>query len=443
MQPELWDPVTAVLRDLPEWEAKNGRTLVPLRFEPAQSYFIVFRKKLPASEIPLARYNFLHADVLSEVAGPWEVSFDPRWGGPGKPVRFTALEDWTRRPEPSIRYFSGTAVYRTRFDLAASSSPWLDLDLGVVRQLARVKINGKDLGVVWCAPWRVSIPAGLLKPLGNELEIEITNVWANRLIGDEQEPPDCQWLPGHMGHGGYLKEFPEWFVQGKPRPSKGRYCFTTWNYFTKDSPLVSSGLLGPVRIVRLDYKRPAEDAPAAAPPRGRIVSRKNSNVTIRLFEDDASSAAFEDDVARQGLVPCGKVVEDQPAHDGGGSDANAVINGTTLNGAGGDETENDGKTFRGYGRGSSLVFHLDLSKSPAGYDISEIRTFAGHADGRASQNYTVFISLASAPGEFKKLANVAVVSAGGATELRLEPRKGRLLDNGAGCRAQRSGRGAV
>jgi len=77
----------------------------------------------------------------------------------------------------------------------------------------------------------------------------VTNVWANRLIGDEQEPADCVWMPGHMGFGGFLKEFPDWFLKGALRPAKKRLAFTTWNYFTKVSPLEPSGLLGPVRVL--------------------------------------------------------------------------------------------------------------------------------------------------------------------------------------------------
>ena len=254
-QPELWDPVTAAMRDLPEFEVKDGRTIVPLQFDAAQSFFIVFRRELPPGRPP-ALSNFPRLSAVAEIAGPWEVAFDPKWGGPDNPVAFAALADWTKRPEPGIKYFSGTAVYRKTFDVApAKLAAPLELDLGVVRGLARVKVNGKDLGVVWCAPWSVRIPSGLLEAGGNQLEIEITNVWANRLIGDEQEPPDCQWLPGYEGHGGFLKEFPEWFVEGRPRPSKGRYCFTTWNYFTKNSPLVSSGLLGPVRVLEENWTR--------------------------------------------------------------------------------------------------------------------------------------------------------------------------------------------
>ena len=84
----------------------------------------------------------------------------------------------------------------------------------------------------------------------NQLVVEVTNVWANRLIGDEQEPADQTWLPGHLDkNSGYLKEFPDWFLNKQPRPSTRRYCFTTWTYFTKHSPLIPSGLLGSVRII--------------------------------------------------------------------------------------------------------------------------------------------------------------------------------------------------
>ena len=189
------------------------------------------------------------------ISHPWLVKFDTAWGGPSKPVLFSKLEDWTKRPETGIKYFSGTAVYKTSFDFPVSSyrdkSGNLYLDLGVIKHVARVILNHKDLGVLWTAPWRIKIPGNLLINKNNELQIEVTNVWANRLIGDEQKPPDCEWLPGQYFYdsGKYLKEFPDWFLKKQPRPSKGRYCFTTWNYFTKDSLLVSSGLMGPVRII--------------------------------------------------------------------------------------------------------------------------------------------------------------------------------------------------
>ena len=116
-------------------------------------------------------------------------------------------------------------------------------------RLAARAICGADLGVVWTAPWHADATKAL-RSGENQIEIAVTNVWANRLIGDEQEAPDCIFVPGDVNFkaGDFLKEFPDWFLEGKPRPSKGRFCFTTWNSFTKDSPLESSGLMGPVQI---------------------------------------------------------------------------------------------------------------------------------------------------------------------------------------------------
>lgn len=253
MQPELWDPVTGTMRNLPQFKEQNNTTSLALNFDTAQSYFIVFRTPF-AKIIASKKINFPAFKELLTVKGAWQVKFDATWGGPAKPVIFSALADWTNNEQAGIRYYSGTAVYQKYFDVPASTltgrqTP-LYLELGVVKHIASVKLNNTDLGVVWTAPWKIKIPPGLLKPTRNLLVIEVTNVWANRLIGDEQEPADCEWIPGYISGGNSLKEFPDWFLNKQPRPSKGRYCFTTWNYFTKDSPLISSGLLGPVRVMK-------------------------------------------------------------------------------------------------------------------------------------------------------------------------------------------------
>ena len=108
-------------------------------------------------------------------------------------------------------------------------------------------LNGHDVGTAWCEPYEVFLPPGVVKEGTNALEIEFTNVWANRLIGDEQEPPDCAFAQAPYPGGDYLTRFPDWFKEGmETRPSKGRVCFTDWNYFKKDAKLVPSGLLGPV-----------------------------------------------------------------------------------------------------------------------------------------------------------------------------------------------------
>ena len=252
MQPELWDPVTGSMRLLPQYKNKNGYTSIPLKFAEAQSFFIVFRNKSSQTESTV-RSNFPDLKEAHELKEPWLVQFDSAWGGPAQPVTFDTLWDWITRAEPGIKYFSGTAVYKTVFNvnsnLLNNRTTQFFLDLGSVKCIARVKLNNKDLGVVWTAPWHIQIPQGILQTKSNELIIEVTNVWANRLIGDEQQPEDCKWLPGYIWKGRFLQEFPDWFLKKEPRPSKGRYCFTTWNYFTKDSPLVPSGLIGPVRII--------------------------------------------------------------------------------------------------------------------------------------------------------------------------------------------------
>ena len=166
-------------------------------------------------------------------------------------MTFDKLADWTQRAEPGIKFYSGTAIYTKTFDLPgskrATKEAKLFLDLGAVHALAEVRLNGKNLGVVWTAPWRADISPAV-KAKGNKLEIKVTNVWANRLIGDEQQPADCVFGRGDEGFGGPLKTFPGWLMKGTPRPSSGRFTFTTWNYFTRNSPLAPSGLLGPVTL---------------------------------------------------------------------------------------------------------------------------------------------------------------------------------------------------
>jgi hypothetical protein len=159
-------------------------------------------------------------------------------------VTFETLQDWSKRPEEGIKYYSGKATYRKSFDLptGALSSP-LYLDLGKLKNVAEVRLNGKALGIVWCAPWRVEI-TDAVKAKDNKLEIDVVNLWPNRMIGDEQLPADCEWGSGDWV---LLKRLPDWFVKGQPRTS-GRHTFMTQKPWTKDSHLLESGLLGPVTI---------------------------------------------------------------------------------------------------------------------------------------------------------------------------------------------------
>ena len=251
LNPELWDPLEGTTRGLAGYSVSDGRTSVPLRFEPHRSFFIVFRNAAPPASIvdPAAASaaNFPVPIEIAALEGPWDVAFDPKWGGPEK-ITFESLDDWSRRPEAGIRYYSGTATYAKTFDLpgaaadaAKSGRVWLDL--GTVKNIAGVRLNGRDLGVVWCDPWRIEITE-VVKPAGNRLEIRVANLWPNRLIGDEQEPPDTEYAKG-----GNLARWPDWLLKGEPRPSAGRLAFSTWKHYDKNSPSLPSGLLGPVRFL--------------------------------------------------------------------------------------------------------------------------------------------------------------------------------------------------
>ncbi|MDR2858882.1 MAG: glycosyl hydrolase, partial [Mediterranea sp.] len=237
MKPELWDPVTGTMRALPEYTVNGEQTAIPLQFDVNEGYFIVFRKDVQQAS---SGNNFPEQKQIATLNNPWTVSFDPQWGGP-ESVVFDQLTDWSKNADLGIKYYSGTAVYRQTFDLPQTDKQTLWLDLGNVKNMARVKLNGKNLGVVWTAPWRVDI-TGVVKPKGNQLEIEVVNLWANRLIGDEQLPDD----------GIRDGQFPQWLLDGTPRTS-GRYTFATWKHYRKSSALLESGLLGPVSIINL-YK---------------------------------------------------------------------------------------------------------------------------------------------------------------------------------------------
>ena len=253
-QPELWDPETGAIRELPEFTEKDGRIAVPLHFEPLQSWFVVFRNSnRPAPRDAVVGRNFLPRRERSTLAGPWQVSFDPKWGGPARPVTFDKLEDWSKHADPCIHYYSGTAVYRTTFTNPElpSTNQRLFLDLGALEVMARVQLNGKDCGIAWKPPYRVNI-TDAVRAGSNDLEIAVVNLWINRMIGDEQLPLDANWKDFET-----LLEWPDWFKTGKPRPS-GRYTFSSCRHYRKDSPLVSSGLLGPVTIRTEGLVRPAK-----------------------------------------------------------------------------------------------------------------------------------------------------------------------------------------
>jgi len=182
-----------------------------------------------------------------EIGGPWEVRFDPKWGGPKEPTTFARLSDWKDNADPRIKYYSGTATYRTEFHFNGpgperGKSRVFFLDLGKVAVMAEVRLNGRDLGTLWKPPYCVDV-TDALKSDANELEIRAVNLWINRLIGDEQLPEDSD-----RNANGTLKSWPEWLAGGKPSPT-GRITFTTHRLWNKDDAPVESGLIGPVVLM--------------------------------------------------------------------------------------------------------------------------------------------------------------------------------------------------
>jgi hypothetical protein len=241
-QPELWDPETGRIRALPEFTEREGRISIPLRFEPMQSWFVVFRPESGSPRPAGEARNWVQHRAVQEIRGPWVVRFDPKWGGPKEAVAFATLTDWSKHLEPGIKYFSGTATYSGKFEISDLKSEIL-LDLGAVEVMARVRVNGRDCGVTWKPPYRVDISRAV-RAGENSLEIDVVNLWINRMIGDEQLPLDGNWKDFET-----LLEWPQWFKQGEVRAS-GRYTFTTARHYKKETPLVPSGLLGPVTIQR-------------------------------------------------------------------------------------------------------------------------------------------------------------------------------------------------
>jgi hypothetical protein len=208
---------------------------------PNGSVFIVFKKATGNGKLETgnlggsSKLETGNWKPLMELTGPWTVKFDPKLGGPTKSeiggqrseIVFEKLEDWSLRPEEDIRYFSGTATYRKSFDWSRPGqssdlrSP-IFLSLGVVHNLAQVRLNGHDLGVVWCAPWQVDISKAI-RAGSNDLEIDVVNLWPNRLIGDGKLPPEKRMTQTNIGT----------FYKGQHK-------------------LLPSGLLGPVQLINAE-----------------------------------------------------------------------------------------------------------------------------------------------------------------------------------------------
>jgi hypothetical protein len=219
-QPELWHAETGLSEPV-SYTIADGNTTLPLKLEPWGTVFVVFRKptKTMSAILPAPTET-----ALTTVEGPWPVSFQAGRGAPAT-ATLDNLTSWSENSDPGIRYFSGIGTYTKTIDAQASwfsQGAKLWIDLGDVKNLAEVAVNGKPVGIVWHAPYRVDVTSAL-RPGANEISIKVANAWVNRLIGDQQ-------------------------------PNAEKITFTVIHPYKADSPLLTSGLLGPVVVIKTTNK---------------------------------------------------------------------------------------------------------------------------------------------------------------------------------------------
>jgi hypothetical protein len=258
--PEIWSPDTGTILQQPVYKQWPKRTTVPLQLEPLGSFFVVFRKPVSQTHLispgpginatavtdkqiritafendsyimRISNDRFIEIEIDTvpsalQLTGPWKVFFDKRWGAP-ESVIFKKLKSWTEHANPGIRNYSGTATYKKNFRIPQSwfaKDKKIDLDLGHLWSLGEIKLNGRSLGIVWKPPYRIDITEAA-RPGQNNLEIEITNTWANRLVGDAHLPPDKRFCKTNITYSG------------------------TPGVAWKNIPLRPSGLFGPVQLI--------------------------------------------------------------------------------------------------------------------------------------------------------------------------------------------------
>ncbi len=197
---QLWDPITGKRYAIDTAREEDGRTIVPIAFEDSQSFFVIFQPEADQT-LPLASDFFApkRSVVVADLSRNWSVSFDQNAPanrdfeeGRPKTVQFDALTDWSKSDDAYLRYYSGLGVYEKTFDPDApiDGDASYALEFDSVEVMARVELNGVVLGTAWHAPWRVEVPAELLRDKGNELKITVANLWCNRLIGDASRPAE-------------------------------------------------------------------------------------------------------------------------------------------------------------------------------------------------------------------------------------------------------------
>jgi len=241
---EIWNPYT---KDMNSTTASDS---LSLSIEPYGSRFAIIRPEKSDKPALAVRHRISETDISSG----WMVEF-PEVGT----VDADTLFQWNNSANDGIRYFSGTAKYSKTVRIPSRNMPQgserMILSLGDVKDMAAVTVNGEKLPIVWKAPYECDITEAI-RPGDNTIEVDVTNLWRNRMIGDEQEPDDLEWseplvytyAPGQPRAGRYLTSNPDWLKNGTQRPSKGRKTVGCFKFFEADSPLLPSGMLGPVTI---------------------------------------------------------------------------------------------------------------------------------------------------------------------------------------------------
>lgn len=252
-EPELWNAVDGTIRKAENWKKEGDRMRVSLDMKPKEALFVLFRTAITSDESEFVASRKTVQDSI-EIRKTWEVAFNPAIGRPFY-AKLRNLISWDTSDDKRIKYFSGTATYSQNFPITEhlfQNASTFILDLGKVKEMAEVFINGKQVALLWLSPFTCDITS-YLKVGANQLEVRVTNVWTNCLIGDEQEPDDMDYaswpdLLEQRSRGVPLTEFPLWFVERQRRPSPDRMTFTTHKFYQKSDKLLPSGLLGEVKI---------------------------------------------------------------------------------------------------------------------------------------------------------------------------------------------------
>ena len=238
MVPELWDPMTGQMQEILTYKEENGQTIVPLHFGPEGSQFVVFRKapntphiikiekdgkiffpnnqfkeddkqyievaktgdKVFSTVFEPGNYTMSWSDgkkqktdlkkalLVQPIPGKWDLYFDAKWGGPAH-LQVDTLKSWIHFDDPAVKYYSGSVLYKKSFTVSQENlnNTKVMLDLGNVLEMGSISINGHKMPVRWSAPFQFDITK-FIKAGDNQLEVEVTNLWPNRLIGDSKLP---------------------------------------------------------------------------------------------------------------------------------------------------------------------------------------------------------------------------------------------------------------